>query len=222
VRFDYPVNLFSDTQTRPTAAMRRVMAEAEVGDERVDPRRNVELKARDASPERSLESCRRLGATDHGEIWQRDTYFSVPSAGLKLREERPGRAHLIQFDRANGPRERESRYRIVAVDDGTVLRDALAAAIGVRNVVVKRRRLFLWRDVRIHLDDVERLGRFVELEAVAPPESDLVHERRLILELREVLEIADDRLVASGYADLLPTPPPASFTETIPGAPSGC
>jgi adenylate cyclase class IV len=168
-----------------------------------DPRRNVELKARDVDPARSLEVCEALRAEDHGEISQRDTYFNVARGGLKQREERLGRAHLIQFDRANEPQQRESRYRIVVPDDGPALRAALEAAIGVSVVVVKRRRLYLWRGVRIHLDDVEQLGTFIELEAVAPPESDLTHEHELIRELRDAFEITDARLVELGYADQL-------------------
>ena len=54
------------------------------------PRRNVELKATDPDPAWSLAACRALGADDHGLIVQRDTYFSVPHGGLKLREETPG------------------------------------------------------------------------------------------------------------------------------------
>ncbi|MDX6664158.1 MAG: cytidine deaminase, partial [Solirubrobacteraceae bacterium] len=81
--------------------------------------------------------------------------------------------------------------------------DVLGAALGIRAVVVKRRRLFLWRDVRIHLDEVEELGTFVELEAVAAPESDLTAEHRRVVELRGALGITDERLVATGYADQL-------------------
>lgn len=171
------------------------------------PRRNIELKATDQDPASSHETCRALGAEDHGEIWQRDDYFEVAHGGLKLREERPGYPHLIQFDRANEPQQRESRYRIIKVDDGAVLRAALANAIGVRATVIKHRRLFLWRAVRIHLDTVERLGTFIELEAVAPPDSDLTHEHQLIVELREVFGITDDRLVAIGYADQIQASP---------------
>lgn len=167
------------------------------------PRRNVELKARDVAPERSLEVCEALGAEDHGAIWQRDTYFNVARGGLKLREEHPGRAHLIQFERANEPQQRESRYRIVVPDDGPALRVALEASIGVSVVVVKRRRLHLWRGVRIHLDDVERLGRFIELEAIASPDSDLTHEHEVIRELRDAFDITDARLIALGYAEQL-------------------
>jgi adenylate cyclase class 2 len=166
-------------------------------------RRNIELKARDPDPDRSLKVCRALGAENHGEISQRDTYFEVANGGLKLREESPGAPHLIQFERANEPQQRESRYRIIEVDDGAVLRAALVAAIGIRGVVAKRRRLFLWREVRIHLDDVEELGTFIELEAVAPPDSDLTHEYRLVAELRNALGITDARLIAAGYAEQL-------------------
>lgn len=133
-------------------------------------------------------------------IAQRDTYFEVARGGLKLREEQPGGPHLIQFERASEPQQRESRYRMIEVSDGAVLRAALAVAIGIRGVVVKRRHLLLWRSVRIHLDEVEQLGAFIELEAVAPADSDLTHEHRLVAELRDALRITDDRLVAEGYA----------------------
>jgi adenylate cyclase class 2 len=175
------------------------------------PRRNIELKAHDPDPERSLEICRTVGAEDHGEIWQRDTYFQVANGGLKLREEQPGRPHLIQFQRANEPQQRESRYRIIEVDDGSLLSAALADAIGTRVVVTKRRRLFLWRDVRIHLDEVEHLGAFIELEAIAPSDSNLTHEHDLVVELRAIFGITDQRLLAVGYADqLLNIQPPTN------------
>lgn len=73
----------------------------------------------------------------------------------------------------------------------------------MRGAVEKRRRLLLWREVRIHLDTVEQLGTFVELEAVASPESDLSVEHERVAQLREALAITDDRLVPVGYATLL-------------------
>ncbi len=166
-------------------------------------RRNIELKATDPAPERSAEACRELGAEDHGDIVQQDTYFAVAHGGLKLREEQPGKPHLIQFERANTPQEHESRYHIVEVDNGPTARAALAAAIGIRGVVKKRRGLFLYRTVRIHLDEVEDLGSFIELEAVAARGSDLTAEHRLISELRGALGITDQRLVAESYSELL-------------------
>lgn len=166
-------------------------------------RRNVELKARDPRPDRSLAICRSLGAADHGVISQRDTYFDVPNGGLKLREESPGSPHLIQFQRLSQKQQRQSSYRIVPIGDSAVLRAALGQALGERGVVVKRRHLFVWRDVRIHLDEVDNLGSFIELEAVAPAASDLAHEYALVADLRDAFRIGDELLCASGYADQL-------------------
>ena len=69
------------------------------------PRRNIELKARDLDRGASLKACLKLGASDYGTISQRDTYFDSPHGGLKLREEHPGSAHLIQFLRAEQPQQ---------------------------------------------------------------------------------------------------------------------
>jgi adenylate cyclase, class 2 len=81
--------------------------------------------------------------------------------------------------------------------------DALGAALGVRIVVSKQRRLFLHGPVRIHLDDVCELGQFTEFEAVAPDDSDLAREQQLVAELRDAFAVADDRLVGTSYADQL-------------------
>ncbi len=93
--------------------------------------------------------------------------------------------------------------RIIQTEDPQTLLAALTAAVGVDVVVTKRRRLFLWQNVRIHLDDVERLGTFLELEAVAPADSDLQNEHKLVERLRDAFSITDDRLCATGYAQQL-------------------
>jgi homotetrameric cytidine deaminase len=169
----------------------------------VAPQRNIELKARDPQPGRTLELALGLGAEDRGEIAQRDTYFARARGRLKLREQEPGDAELIEYRRDDAPDARRSDYRRVPVADAASLREALEPALGTLVVVEKRRRLLLWEGVRIHLDDVAGLGRFVELEAVAPPESDLEAERAAVDRLRAALEIGDDALVAVGYSDLL-------------------
>src|SRR3954469_351329 len=167
------------------------------------PRRNVELKARDPEPERSLERARALGAEDRGELRQRDTYFAAPRGRLKLREQDPGHAELIAYERNDEANARESRYRIAPIADPHALRDALDAALGTTVVVDKRRHLLLWEGVRIHLDRVEGLGDFVELEGVAADGSDLARETGLVARLKAELAIEDDAIEATGYADLL-------------------
>ncbi len=165
------------------------------------PRRNVELKALDPDPARSLAVCRELGAEDRGVLRQRDTYFRARAGRLKLREEDPGGAALIQYDRPDAAEARESRYRLTPVEDPDELRASLDAALGTLVVVDKERHLFLWDGVRIHLDTVDGLGSFVELEAVAPPDSDLAPEREKVAHLQAALGI--DQVLTDSYSDRL-------------------
>src|SRR5919106_3474013 len=164
--------------------------------------RNIELKARDPQPGRTLELALAAGAEDQGELAQRDTYFARARGRLKLREG-AGAAELIQYRRADMPDARESEYRRIPAADAPALREALDAALGTLVVVEKRRRLLLHENVRIHLDEVEGLGSFVELEAVAQPDSDLSAEHDKVSRLRAELEVGDDSLVAQSYSDLL-------------------
>jgi adenylate cyclase class IV len=123
---------------------------------------NVELKARDRDPESSRAMCRALGA----------------EAGGVLRQ------------RADSPEQRQSEYRIVAIENADELEAALVAA--------------LWEDVRIHLDRVEELGSFIEFEAVVADDAlDLVEARNHVENLRRRLEIADDDLITGSYCDLI-------------------
>ena len=118
--------------------------------------RNVELKARDSDPARSLERALALGAEDKGEIRQRDTYFSAPHGRLKLREQETGGSplwdELIQYSRADTTDAHTSTYQRVPVADAAALHEALHAAYGTLVKVTNRRRLLLWEGVRIHMD----------------------------------------------------------------------
>jgi homotetrameric cytidine deaminase len=167
------------------------------------PRRNIEVKALDPDPERSLAVCRELGADDRGVLVQRDTYFKVSSGRLKLREEEGARATLVQYDRPDAARARLSAYRLVPVDDADALKAALGASLGTLVVVDKRRHLLVHGAVRIHLDQVEGLGTFVELEGVAAPESDLSDERTQVERLMDALGIDESRILQDSYSDRL-------------------
>jgi predicted adenylyl cyclase CyaB len=169
----------------------------------VKARRNIELKARDADPQRSLAVCESLGAENRGVLVQRDTYFHVAHGRLKLREEEGAAAQLIAYERADTAGERTSHYRLIDVDEPAELRAALATTLEVKAVVAKERRLFLWEgSVRIHLDAVEGLGSFIELEAVASDGSDLSREKAQVKSLRETFEIDDADVIGESYCDL--------------------
>jgi homotetrameric cytidine deaminase len=157
------------------------------------PQRNLEIKARDPDPARSLELALELGAEDRGEFAQRDTYFARATGRLKVREQTPGDTELIQYRRSDEAGPRVSHYRRVPAPDA--LREALEAALGTLVVVEKRRRLLLAGRVRIHLDRVEGLGDFIELEAVGDDDAAAIDR------LREQLQIGE--LIPGSYSDLL-------------------
>ena len=165
-------------------------------------RRNLEIKAVDPDPQATLRAALELGADDAGWLHQRDTYFHAVQGRLKLREAPPEPAELIAYARAELAGPKVSLYRVVPVADHQALIEALSESLGVKVVVEKARRLLRWRNVRIHLDRVDGLGDFVELEAVAASPGGLEVERDRVEELRAVLGITDDQLVAHGYADL--------------------
>jgi homotetrameric cytidine deaminase len=167
---------------------------------------NVELKARDSDPEMTAARCLAVGASDQGLLSQRDTYFVSRRGRLKLREQGGQHSELIAYRRPDGLQPTESTYVPAPVWTPDALTEALDAALGTAVVVAKRRRLFLWEGVRIHLDEVENLGSFVEFEAVLEPGSDegaITAAREKLTRLRAALQIDDDALVSVGYADLL-------------------
>jgi homotetrameric cytidine deaminase len=181
-----------------------------VADRVTAARRNIEIKARDADPAATLERALALGASDEGVLTQRDTYFAGARGRLKLREQDGGSeagARLIAYSRPDEAAARTSAYRLAEVGDPAGLREALDAALGTLVVVDKRRRLLLYENVRIHLDEVQGLGSYVELEAVAQADSDLSREHDLVARLREELALGEP--VAVSYSDLLRDAPQA-------------
>lgn len=169
---------------------------------------NVELKARDPDPEATAARCAALGATPHGALHQTDTYFMARRGRLKLREGDDG-SELIAYSRPDDAEASESTYVRAPVPAATLVLEALDGALGTTVVVSKRRRLFLWEGVRIHLDEVDELGSFIEFEAVLPDAGDLATARAKVDRLRAELGIEDDALVSVGYADLLMDGPQA-------------
>ena len=102
---------------------------------------------------------------------------------------------------------------IAPVDDPARLEAVLTRSLGVRGVVEKTRRLYLWRHTRIHLDEVEGLGRFVELETVANRIS-LDEAEREAREVIEFLGLDPSTFLDRPYLELLEARSPA---RTDPG-----
>ena len=172
--------------------------------QQIEPRRNLEIKAICPDPKAAREAARRVSGTGASTVLhQIDTYFRVPVGRLKLREINHTSAELIFYDRPDDPAARISRYHIVPVVDPMALKALLAAAMGVRAVVRKRRELFLYENVRIHLDTVEKLGNFLELEAVLTGHVGQAESLRRLEHLAGALGIRPEQRLAGSYGDLV-------------------
>lgn len=166
--------------------------------------RNIELKARLPDLAHARGVAARIATRRLGTQRQLDTYFVVAHGRLKLREiDEPPVAQLVWYDRANTTVAKSSDYRLVEVAHGSELKAALTAALGVRLAVDKRREIFLYENVRIHLDEVVGLGTFLEFEAVLGPGIDDQRGHDQLAWLREQFAIVDAQLIAVSYSDLL-------------------
>ncbi len=164
--------------------------------------RNVEIKARLADPAATRCRVEALADGPPETLEQMDTFFRVAAGRLKLRETIGGRAELIFYERADDPEPKESRYERVPVVNAPALRDMLAAALGVRGEVVKRRLLYRAGRTRIHLDDVRDLGAFLELEVELRDGDTVEGGKDEAVRLLRSLDLAPDALVPQAYVDL--------------------
>lgn len=166
-------------------------------------RRNVELKARLEDLESGRAIASRLATERLADQQQTDTYFYCVRGRLKLREIDNHRAELIWYDRPDEQGAKTSNYRLVPVSDAAGLKQALDAALGVRVVVQKTREIFLYHNVRLHLDRVRDLGTFLEFEAVLPPDADPASGEVQIDWLSQQFHLDPTSLLEGSYADLL-------------------
>lgn len=167
-------------------------------------RRNIEFKVGLANFAAAREIAERIATERLGVELQTDTYFRVPHGRLKLREISGRGAWLVGYVRDDRPDTRGSDYRLVEVADAGALKETLTTALGVRVVVRKVREIFLHKNVRIHLDQVEGLGAFLEFEAVLRPGNDEeVNGHALLRWLIGEFAAALGEPISASYSDLL-------------------
>jgi adenylate cyclase class IV len=168
--------------------------------------RNIEVKARIAGVEALLPTARALADGAPVEILQDDTFFAVPQGRLKLRRFAGGDAELIQYERADSTKAKASDYVRVPLPDAATagaLQEALARANGLLGRVRKQRLLLMVGATRIHLDRVEGLGDFLELEVVLQPGQSDDDGTAIAEALMRSLGLADAPRLAGSYLDLL-------------------
>jgi len=162
---------------------------------------NLELKARISSVSEADRIARRLNAQVKGILHQRDIYYKVSQGRLKLRIINNSSAELIFYNRPNKKGSRYSEYFILPVYDAKLTNELCTSAFGQKVVVEKKRRLFLYKNSRIHLDEVRGLGTFIEFEVIVK------HGKRRAQKLLAVLTtefgVKPATTVAVSYSDLI-------------------
>lgn len=166
--------------------------------------KNIEIKYRLISSEGLKNYFLQIpGIKFHWERQQIDSYYIVPNGRLKLREQAGEKAELIFYMRSDENQPRESYYEIYNPTNTELLKNILKRACGLDTVVKKQRVLLMYRNVRIHLDSVQNLGDFLELEAVINKTHHQLESQKNLEKLHTLLEEWDFIPESLSYADLV-------------------
>ena len=167
--------------------------------------RNVEIKARIESVESLIPRVAPLADSGPTTFQQDDMFFPCPNGRLKLRKRSETGGELIFYLRENCAEPKESFYVLAPTTAPDALREALVLGYGVIGQVRKTRTLFMVGRTRIHLDSVEGLGEFLELEVMLAENEPVDVGQRIARELLDKLGVSTERLVPGAYIDLLDT-----------------
>lgn len=167
--------------------------------------RNVEIKAQltESQFEQARQAASQLASSAPQQLIQTDTFFNCTHGRLKLRQFGDGSGELIFYQRPDAGGAKTSDYLRSPIENHEALRDVLAGSLGIRGVVRKKRILYLVQQTRIHLDEVESLGKFLELEVVLAATDSVFDGEQIIKQLLGQLGITSGQLVAGAYMDLL-------------------
>ena len=164
---------------------------------------NIEIKARCADPDRIRNVLKSNHADYKGTDYQTDTYFNVPSGRLKLRQGNIENS-LVFYSRPDQAGPKGAKVSLYHFNNGLSLKDVLTKALDVLVTVRKRREIYFIENVKFHIDEVENLGPFVEIEAIgAAHEISKEKLRGQCEQYTRLLAIAEEDLIDCSYSDLL-------------------
>lgn len=169
--------------------------------------RNIEIKARIAGVDALLPRVAAIADREPVEIVQDDTFFRCDAGRLKLRTLSPSSGELIFYRRADRQGPKESFYHLTPTNEPDRLRETLNLAWGQIGRVQKARTLFLAGRTRIHLDRVEGLGHFLELEVILAEGEPLAAGVQEAHEIMASLGVEPSQLIEGAYLDLLARQP---------------
>jgi adenylate cyclase class IV len=162
---------------------------------------NVELKAELRDPEAARQQCRLLGAKCIGVSRQTDVYYRLIDGRLKRRSAPGEPVEWIYYHRTDSVSPTLSNYTILSEQQAR--RRWGTHSLREWVTVVKSRELWMLDGVRIHLDEVDDLGTFIEFETLISPEFDAKACHTAAEELREIFHPLLGELIAVSYCDLM-------------------
>jgi adenylate cyclase, class 2 len=165
--------------------------------------KNLEIKAKCKDFNCSKQAIKNIGAIYNGVLNQTDIYFQVKQGRLKMRIINNNRYEIIYYQRANSKTERYSNYEIVNLKNGKELLSLLTRSLNILCEVKKKRELYIYENVRIHLDTVEKLGKFIEFEIVCKSKTDEKEAPGKMKFLKKKFEIRKENLVKYSYSDII-------------------
>lgn len=166
---------------------------------------NIEIKARLRDLESAHAIARRLSRGEPECFEQTDVFFPCDCARLKLRILDDAHGELIIYERPNEIGPRRSTYQIARTPDPHALLDILQQSLGFSGTVKKLRSLYLVGQSRIHIDQVETLGNFLEVEVVLMKEQTDAEGKRIAQAVLQEFGVVETDLVGVAYVDLLST-----------------
>jgi predicted adenylyl cyclase CyaB len=165
--------------------------------------RNVEIKARVENVAALTPRVAALATEGPLEVAQDDTFFHCVTGRLKLRALANDSGELIFYRRVNQSGPKESFYLRSPTSSPETLRESLSLAYGQIGRIRKYRTLFLVGRTRVHLDRVEGLGHFLELEVMLVDDEPAEQGIREASELMDKLGIQPGQLIEGAYLDLM-------------------
>jgi len=163
--------------------------------------RNVEIKAKVIDWEQMHHRAKTAAGGEPKILHQEDIFFNVPRGRLKLRTQNK-MSELIYYLRENTSGPKQSSYLCLPVANPAATRQILAVIHGERGIIRKTRWLYMAGQTRIHLDRVENLGDFLELEVVLRDDQTTEMGAAIAGELMKKLQIKPDQLLDRAYMDL--------------------
>lgn len=164
---------------------------------------NVEIKARCSQPDVVEKLLLNENAKFIGSDHQIDTYFDVKNGRLKLREGNIENA-LIYYNRVNNVGPKRSDIILYPVTEGVTLKALLDTSIGTKVVVDKKRKIFFIENVKFHLDEVQGLGTFVEIEAIDSDGTLGYDKLKAQCDFYiNLLKVKDEDFLTHSYSDML-------------------